>query len=90
MTQTRESRLSRSIKVSFEFFPPKTPEAEAQLWQTATRLAAYRPEVVSVTYGAGGSTKAPTLNTVARLLRDSPLRAASHLTPLPPAPPDAM
>ena len=80
MTQTRESRLGRSIKVSFEFFPPKTPEAEAQLWQTATRLAAYRPEFVSVTYGAGGSTRAPTLNTVARLLRDSPLRAASHLT----------
>ena len=80
MIATRESRPGRAIKLSFEFFPPKTPEAGEQLWQTAAVLADYAPDFVSVTYGAGGSTKAPTLNTVSRLLKESPLNAASHLT----------
>ncbi|MCF3639353.1 methylenetetrahydrofolate reductase [NAD(P)H] [Rhizobium sp. TRM95111] len=68
------------IRLSFEFFPPKTEEAAEQLWRTADVLAGYAPHFVSVTYGAGGSTKAPTLSTVARLLRETPLNAASHLT----------
>lgn len=67
-------------KLSFEFFPPKTEDAEQQLAQTVDALTPYAPEFVSVTYGAGGSTREPTLATVARIIRDTPLSAASHLT----------
>ncbi|MCP8893842.1 methylenetetrahydrofolate reductase [NAD(P)H] [Shinella daejeonensis] len=73
------SPTGRDIRLSFEFFPPKTPEAEGQLWETAAALSAYGPGFMSVTYGAGGSTKAPTLATVRRLLSMG-LPAASHLT----------
>jgi len=69
----------KDIRLSFEFFPPKTPEAEGQLWETAAALSAYAPGFMSVTYGAGGSTKAPTLATVRHLLTMG-LPAASHLT----------
>ena len=69
----------KDIRLSFEFFPPKTAEAEGQLWQTAAALSAYRPDFMSVTYGAGGSTQAPTLATVRHLLGMG-LPAASHLT----------
>ena len=58
---------------------PKTAEAEGQLWETAAALSAYAPGFMSVTYGAGGSTKAPTLSTVRHLLAMG-LPAASHLT----------
>lgn len=68
------------IRLSFEFFPPKTAEAEGQLWQTAAALSAYRPDFMSVTYGAGGSTKAPTLATVRHLIQAMGLPAAAHLT----------
>ena len=60
---------SERIKVSFEFFPPKNGDMESQLWESITRLAPFQPDFVSVTYGAGGSTKQPTLNTVARNLQ---------------------
>lgn len=69
----------RDIRLSFEFFPPKTADAEKQLWETATQLSAYEPAFLSVTYGAGGSTKVPTLATVRHLLGMG-LPAASHLT----------
>lgn len=68
------------LRFSFEFFPPKTPDAEDQLWTTISELASWNPDFVSVTYGAGGTTQAPTLSTVTRLIEETPLRTASHLT----------
>jgi methylenetetrahydrofolate reductase (NADPH) len=68
------------INVSFEFFPPKTGDMESQLWQSISRLAPFAPDFVSVTYGAGGSTKQPTLNTVRRIHEETTLGAAAHLT----------
>lgn len=67
-------------KVSFEFFPPKTEKAEATLWQSIRRLAPLCPEFVSVTYGAGGSTRHRTHNTVKRIRQDTPMEPAAHLT----------
>lgn len=78
------SRASRSrladIRVSFEFFPPKTAEMESALWESITRLAPLEPSFVSVTYGAGGSTRERTHSTVARLVRETDLKPAAHLT----------
>ncbi len=77
----RPSRLPGApIRVSFEFFPPKSAEAEASLWRSIERLAPLDPDFVSVTYGAGGSTRERTHNTVARLVRDTHLKPAAHLT----------
>lgn len=72
--------LKRPFKLSFEFFPPKSEDMEAQLWETVDDLAGWEPEFVSVTYGAGGTTKAPTLAAVRRLIAQTPLATASHLT----------
>ncbi|WP_137130239.1 methylenetetrahydrofolate reductase [NAD(P)H] [Rhizobium sp. FY34] len=69
-----------AFRVSFEFFPPKSPDMEHQLWETVQDLAGFEPDFVSVTYGAGGTTKAPTFNTVQRLIAESGLVTASHLT----------
>jgi methylenetetrahydrofolate reductase (NADPH) len=66
--------------VSFEFFPPKTPEMETQLWNAIRRLAPLRPHFVSVTYGAGGSTRDRTHATVKRIVEETPLKPAAHLT----------
>jgi methylenetetrahydrofolate reductase (NADPH) len=71
---------ARPIRVSFEFFPPKTPEMEATLWASIQRLAPLNPAFVSVTYGAGGSTRERTHATVARLVRETNLKPAAHLT----------
>jgi methylenetetrahydrofolate reductase (NADH) len=78
----RKSRLvgSGDIDVSFEFFPPKTEKMEAVLWGAVERLAPLRPEFVSVTYGAGGSTRERTHATVARIIRETELKPAAHLT----------
>jgi methylenetetrahydrofolate reductase (NADPH) len=77
----RASRHStRPIRVSFEFFPPKTPEMEATLWASIERLAPLNPNFVSVTYGAGGSTRERTHSTVSRLVRETALKPAAHLT----------
>ena len=70
----------RAIRVSFEFFPPKTDEAEATLWESIERLAPLKPDFVSVTYGAGGSTRERTHATVARIVRETALKPAAHLT----------
>lgn len=67
-------------RVSFEFFPPKTPALEAQLWVCVERLATLRPAFVSVTYGAGGSTQERTHATVLRLVKETQLTPAAHLT----------
>ena len=68
------------MNVSFEFFPPKTGDMASQLWESVSRLAPYRPDFVSVTYGAGGTTRQPTLNTVRRILEETDLAPAAHLT----------
>jgi methylenetetrahydrofolate reductase (NADPH) len=71
---------ARRISVSFEFFPPKTAEMEQALWQAIGRLAPLRPNFVSVTYGAGGSTRERTHATVRRILAETMLTPAAHLT----------
>ena len=78
----RKSRLlgAGEIDVSFEFFPPKTEQMEQALWGAIERLAPLAPEFVSVTYGAGGSTRERTHATVARIIRETALRPAAHLT----------
>lgn len=68
------------VRVSFEFFPPKSAEMSAQLWQAITALAPLKPRFVSVTYGAGGSTQGQTFATVLRMRRETPLEPAAHLT----------
>ncbi|MDB5650492.1 MAG: metF, partial [Hyphomicrobiales bacterium] len=69
-----------SIRVSFEFFPPKTPDMETSLWECINRLAPLAPSFVSVTYGAGGSTRERTHSTVSRLVQETNLKPAAHLT----------
>ena len=73
-------RETRRLNVSFEFGPPKTPEAEEDLWRAIRRLEPLDPEFVSVTYGAGGSTRERTHRTVLRMLNETTLRPAAHLT----------
>jgi methylenetetrahydrofolate reductase (NADPH) len=68
------------IKVSFEFFPPKSPDMEAALWTAIKRLETVPPHFVSVTYGAGGSTRQRTHATVRRVVDETELQAAAHLT----------
>ncbi len=78
------ARISRgdapALRVSFEFFPPKTAEMEASLWDAVQRLAPLAPDFVSVTYGAGGTTRERTHATVERIVRETPLKPAAHLT----------
>jgi methylenetetrahydrofolate reductase (NADPH) len=68
------------LSVSFEFFPPKTAAMEETLWAAIRRLAPLRPQFVSVTYGAGGSTRERTHATVVRILSETGLTPAAHLT----------
>ncbi|MBA3053355.1 MAG: methylenetetrahydrofolate reductase [NAD(P)H] [Sphingomonadales bacterium] len=68
------------ISVSFEFFPPKSEKMETQLWDAITQLAPLDPSFVSVTYGAGGSTRERTHATVARIVQETALVPAAHLT----------
>ncbi|MGU3495568.1 methylenetetrahydrofolate reductase [NAD(P)H] [Xanthobacteraceae bacterium A53D] len=68
------------VSVSFEFFPPKTEEMERTLWASIGRLAPLNPRFVSVTYGAGGSTRERTHHTVARIVKETALAPAAHLT----------
>ncbi|MAF27709.1 MAG: methylenetetrahydrofolate reductase [NAD(P)H] [Croceicoccus sp.] len=72
--------LPGDIDVSFEFFPPKTEKSEQHLWETVLALAPLRPDFVSVTYGAGGSTRDRTHDIVARIIREVGLPTAAHLT----------
>jgi methylenetetrahydrofolate reductase (NADPH) len=72
--------VAGDIAVSFEFFPPKTEKMEATLWESISTLAPLGPRFVSVTYGAGGSTRERTHATVARIARETDIPAAAHLT----------
>ena len=83
MNQFRFSRrpdIGDKIRVSFEFFPPKTEKMEDALWMAIKRLAPLAPRFVSVTYGAGGTTRERTHATVARIVRETDLKPAAHLT----------
>jgi len=79
VAETKEA-APPGIKVSFEFFPPKTEKMHEQLWGAIERLAPLRPKFVSVTYGAGGSTRERTHDTVTRIQKEKGLLAAAHLT----------
>jgi methylenetetrahydrofolate reductase (NADPH) len=68
------------ITVSFEFFPPKGGETDDAFWRTIKKLEPINPKFVSVTYGAGGTTRERTLNTVARIAAETSLKPAAHLT----------
>ncbi len=68
------------LNISFEFFPPKTDAMSNRLWDSVQRLAPLAPKFVSVTYGAGGSTRERTLDVVGRIAKETPLKAAGHIT----------
>lgn len=70
----------RNIDVSFEFFPPKTDEMEKTLFKSIESLAPLKPKFISVTYGAGGSTRERTHQTIKKILKETNLKPASHLT----------
>jgi methylenetetrahydrofolate reductase (NADPH) len=76
----REFLASGAPSISFEFFPPKTDQAVAQLEQTIGELRDLKPSYVSVTYGAGGSTRERTIDIVSRIKRDAGIEAMAHLT----------
>ncbi|HTH15492.1 MAG TPA: methylenetetrahydrofolate reductase [Magnetospirillum sp.] len=71
---------TRPVNVSFEFFPPKTDKMQETLWECIKRLEPLAPSFVSVTYGAGGSTRERTHDTVVRIARETSLKPAAHLT----------
>jgi methylenetetrahydrofolate reductase (NADPH) len=73
-------RICEGMNVSFEFFPPQTEEMERTLWTSIERLAPLAPEFVSVTYGAGGATRERTHATVARIVTETAIKPAAHLT----------
>ncbi len=84
-TQVRQALIGGApiadgLQVSFEFFPPKTEDMERTLWASIQRLMPLRPQFVSVTYGAGGTTRDRTHATVRRLRTETPLNPAAHLT----------
>lgn len=72
--------MTKPVSVSFEFFPPHDEHMQAQLWSSIERLSTLGPAFVSVTYGADGSTRERTHSTVARIVRETGLTAAPHLT----------
>ena len=74
------ARAPQRLEVSFEFSPPKSEAAERTLWETVQRLTPLKPRFFSVTYGAGGSTRQRTHETVARLKKETGIEAAAHLT----------
>jgi methylenetetrahydrofolate reductase (NADPH) len=79
-TLTQADRNAEPLCVSFEFFPPKSEAMATRLWDTVKRLEPMAPDFVSVTYGAGGSTRERTHDTVRRIAAETTLRPAAHLT----------
>ncbi|MBL4596962.1 MAG: methylenetetrahydrofolate reductase [NAD(P)H] [Robiginitomaculum sp.] len=77
---TKSPASSRPIEVSFEFFPPKTPAMEEKLWQSVKKLAPLKPNFMSVTYGAGGTTRERTRKTVVQMAAETGISVAAHLT----------
>ena len=71
---------NRELNISFEFFPPKNQEMEEKLWEAIFKLQNLQPNFVSVTYGAGGSTRERTHHTIKRIIDETQLKPASHLT----------
>jgi methylenetetrahydrofolate reductase (NADPH) len=80
MERTSRQVSGGEIAVSFEFFPPKNEKMEETLWTSIRRLEPMRPDFVSVTYGAGGSTRERTHTTVSRIVRETMVIPAAHLT----------
>lgn len=74
------SPISKTPKISFEFFPASNEQSETKLWQTIGHLEPLKPEYVSVTYGAGGSSQDRTVDTVNRIAANTSLNVAGHLT----------
>lgn len=74
------AKRANSPRVSFEFFPPRTEKLEAQLWESIRKLEPLGPSFVSVTYGAGGSTRDRTHRIVSRIVNETTLKPAAHLT----------
>lgn len=72
--------MSKSLELSFEFFPPKTEELEEKMWVAIEQLAAFKPSFVSVTYGAGGTTRDNTHKIAKDILKRTKLQPAAHLT----------
>jgi methylenetetrahydrofolate reductase (NADPH) len=79
-SETSGAQTQKLPAISFEFFPPKTEEMERNLWEVISRLAPLTPNFVSVTYGAGGSTRERTHATITRILSETDLTPAAHLT----------
>jgi len=80
LLRLKNSPLPAKPLVSFEFFPPKSEEMEEKLWKSIKKLEALHPRFVSVTYGAGGTTRERTHKTVVRILQETSLKPAAHLT----------
>lgn len=80
LSVTQRASAPLNINVSFEFFPPKTDKMQEQLWASIERLTPLKPKFVSVTYGAGGTTRERTHDTVVRIQNEKNVAAAAHLT----------
>ena len=80
MNITKRPMSDADIKVSFEFFPPSSPKMEEGLWRSVEKLGPLGPSFVSVTYGAGGSTRERTHSTISRMMKETDIAVAAHLT----------
>lgn len=80
MTRRNTASDQAAPQVSFEFFPPKSEDMEARLWESIRKLEPLSPHFVSVTYGAGGSTRDRTHRTVRRIVQETGMKPAAHLT----------
>ena len=76
----RDILAKKELSISFEYFPPKTMEGENQLLETAKQLKSYSPKYLSVTYGAGGSTREGTRRVVKRMMDETGITTMPHLT----------
>ena len=76
----KDAYASGRFGLSFELFPPKTPESEAMMWKTVDELLAYEPALITCTYGAGGSTRGTTLDVIEGVRQRHDVSVASHLT----------